>query len=531
MTDTQLRPEIASSWKRSGLCGLRADAPPRLQFASVDLSRPLLRVAAPVLTGMVDELAGSSTGVVLADQAATIVDVRCTERSIGSAMSQIGANVGARFGEETTGTNSLGTPVEIRRGLAVSGSEHFYESFKGFSCYGHPIVHPLTRRLEGVLDISSREGDEHPLFAALVRRVVREIEEALALQSPRSHQRLMAAFDARARSFGPGSPPAVVAVGADVVVATQAALDQLSPHDHVMLHAVADEMRPGSVLEQRVTLASGCSVVLRGRVPSGATGAIFELLEHKGKRRAVSTHSDRPRGWPLLVVGESGTGRTTQARAALGPCVEVDAADAARVGEAAWWSRVDGLSSGSCGPNPTGLLVENVHLLSERLAILLAGVASDSRRGVVLTTTPEGAENSPVTTFCVERLDLTPLRLRRHDIPAIAQAFMSETSRARLTPATLRAIAAQPWPGNLRELRRVIEGLASVRSCGDIVPSDLPTSHRSKAGPELPRERAEAEVIAAAIRAADGNKARAAQNLGVSRSTLYNRIHALKIDV
>ena len=519
-----LRPEIELSWRRSALSGLRADSAPAIDHADVDVSRPIARAARTVLARTMDELDGSRTGVLVADHAARVLDARCTDRSLAGAFAGVGAAVGVGFGEDTAGTNGVGTPLELRRGLAICGPEHFNAVFKGLSCFGYPIINPLTRRIEGVLDISSRRGEEHPLFATVARRVVRDIEDLLVARSPRSHQRLMAAFDTRSRRFGPGRPVAVVALSDGLTVATQAALDQLSQADHVLLRAFADEMRPGAPREQWATLTSGRTVRLHGMVPDGARGAIVELWTDEGE---VEDTPLRTEHWPVLVVGEPGTGRTTRARALLGPRrVELDAADAVIQGEPRWWADVT--RELNRGP----LLVENAHLLSERLTVLLARAMREVRQPTALTVTPEGVqERAELVAVCADRVDLAPLRHRRYEIPVLAQEMLASTSQARLTPATLRVLAAQPWAGNLRELRRIVDGLAAVRTTGDVGPGDLPPSHRRCGGPERPRERAEGDAIAAAVRAAGGNKVKAAKALGVSRSTLYNRIRVLKLDV
>ena len=90
-------------------------------------------------------------------------------------------------------------------------------------------------------------------------------------------------------------------------------------------------------------------------------------------------------------------------------------------------------------------------------------------------------------------------------------------------------LSTQTWPGNLADLRRVVDELARSRSAGDIIPNDLPASHRATSNPPTPRAQAERDVIVAALHAAHGNKIRAAKALDVSRSTLYNRMHALRI--
>jgi transcriptional regulator of acetoin/glycerol metabolism len=155
---------------------------------------------------------------------------------------------------------------------------------------------------------------------------------------------------------------------------------------------------------------------------------------------------------------------------------------------------------------------------------------------VALTSTPgdhlDGV-HAPLVVMCGDRRDLLPLRRRRHEIPKLAQRMLAEVTdagRARLTSDTLRTLAAQPWPGNLAELRRVVETVAGIRSAGDIIPSDLPSSHRRSAEPASPLRQAEREVVVAALEAAGGNRLQAARALGVSRSTLYNRMRALRID-
>ena len=69
------------------------------------------------------------------------------------------------------------------------------------------------------------------------------------------------------------------------------------------------------------------------------------------------------------------------------------------------------------------------------------------------------------------------------------------------------------------------------RSVGDITAADLPDRYRvSPRRRDLgPLERAEHDAIVAALAAADGNKARAAAALGISRTTLYSRLRSLRI--
>ncbi len=104
---------------------------------------------------------------------------------------------------------------------------------------------------------------------------------------------------------------------------------------------------------------------------------------------------------------------------------------------------------------------------------------------------------------------------------------------ARFTPEALARLAELDWPGNVRELDHVVRRCAAHRSAGDVLISDLPPEYRS--GPERTRmspwERADHDVIVAALERNGGNKVRAAKDLGISRGTLYNRIRTLRIKV
>ncbi|MEW2318231.1 GAF domain-containing protein [Streptomyces bauhiniae] len=155
------RPEIESSWARSRLNGLRQDGSPGLRQGTVAGVGGLTRAAGPVMERVRAELDGTPFAFVLADRSARIVDIRCSDRALGGTLGDLGIVPGVRFGEDEVGTNAIGTPVETRQGLFVRGDEHFLAAFHDFACYGHPIVHPLTRRLEGVVNIGGRAGEEH----------------------------------------------------------------------------------------------------------------------------------------------------------------------------------------------------------------------------------------------------------------------------------------------------------------------------------------------------------------------------------
>jgi DNA-binding NtrC family response regulator len=179
----------------------------------------------------------------------------------------------------------------------------------------------------------------------------------------------------------------------------------------------------------------------------------------------------------------------------------------------------------------------------------------------------------------VLRLHLPPVRERPEDIPLLLAYFLSVFASQygrpllRLTPGALRLLASYPWPGNVREIKNVVERVV-VETAGDVIGEralsdwirererlapgawDLDAGRRarlaspslvtpyrppqrpsltgptiearfadvSEAGPALTRDAA-----LDALKASHGNVTRAAQRLGIHKATLYRRLRAWKL--
>ncbi|MCC6645353.1 MAG: sigma 54-interacting transcriptional regulator [Polyangiaceae bacterium] len=128
-------------------------------------------------------------------------------------------------------------------------------------------------------------------------------------------------------------------------------------------------------------------------------------------------------------------------------------------------------------------------------------------------------------------LTIPPLRERRDEIPALARAFLAQSSPSlRLSESAQDALVRHPWPGNVRELKNVMARAAVVAEAGLVQPSDLGLEDAAPAlrehdGPALSGEqREEARRIALALAQTAGNQTEAARLLGVSRRTLVTRL-------
>ena len=130
--------------------------------------------------------------------------------------------------------------------------------------------------------------------------------------------------------------------------------------------------------------------------------------------------------------------------------------------------------------------------------------------------------------LAVLSLELPPLRERGDDILEIAQSFLPEGIE--LEPSARKGLLGYDWPGNVRELQNVIEQASFNAGDGNIRLQDLPAevaAEGRRARVEVPlsslRE-VEASHIRKVLAAVGGNKKRAAEILGISRETLYQKI-------
>jgi two-component system response regulator HydG len=137
-------------------------------------------------------------------------------------------------------------------------------------------------------------------------------------------------------------------------------------------------------------------------------------------------------------------------------------------------------------------------------------------------------------------LEVPPLRERREDIPLLIDHFIKQTNAGHgakvqgLTADARRVLMAYPWPGNIRQLRNVVENMVVLASDDKITVADLPADIYK--GPEqlanvqlghlagISLEEAEKELIRNTLRMVDGNREQAANILGIGERTLYRKI-------
>jgi DNA-binding NtrC family response regulator len=144
-------------------------------------------------------------------------------------------------------------------------------------------------------------------------------------------------------------------------------------------------------------------------------------------------------------------------------------------------------------------------------------------------------------------IDVPPLRERREDIPLLVQHFLDVANQEKVKRIdgihtdALQRLVDHEWPGNVRELENLIERLVILKGEGEIGVEDLPpplgararSPARAPAVPHIPTsgvdfneivDRYESELILQALEQTHWNKNRAAQLLGLNRTTLIEKI-------
>jgi two-component system, NtrC family, response regulator AtoC len=143
----------------------------------------------------------------------------------------------------------------------------------------------------------------------------------------------------------------------------------------------------------------------------------------------------------------------------------------------------------------------------------------------------------------VVRITLPPLRERKEDIPLLVDRFLERLSVEMrkplegVTAEAMEALMAQPWRGNVRELRNVLERGAVVARTPVIQAEDLglpadgavQASAAPEAAPLQSLDDVEKKHIAAVLASTGGNVSASARILGIDRVTLYNKMRKYKV--
>ena len=276
---------------------------------------------------------------------------------------------------------------------------------------------------------------------------------------------------------------------------------------------------------------------------------------------------------PVLIVGEPGTGKRSVARAihAAGPRrqspflhFDCGALPPEVLGRELFGRELSGLDDDLHVDRPARLalpegstfaIIDLLDLARDLQSSLAAALGGPARLIGLTAGDPDAARRAgrlrddmyyAATTLVIR---LAPLRDRPESIPLLAQHFLERANlcggrqRSGFSAESVEALVAYDWPGNLRELARVVDASHGRGDVDGIRAADIPASIRGHLGaaytppPAAPRDepldelltRVERRLIEQALKRARHNKSRAADFLAISRPRLYRRIKELGI--
>ncbi|RCW68509.1 transcriptional regulator of acetoin/glycerol metabolism [Pseudorhodoferax soli] len=560
-----------------------------------DSNHQLMEAARPELVSLADALGGAGYAVLLTDPRgnALAVDGALTQRS---SLLQRALRVGVDLSEEAIGTSAMSVALHDRRPARVLGAEHFYSEIQTFHCSAVPIFDPQGL-IVGALDVSRDIPAKVDCTLWHAARCARRIERRLFLELPA--QFLLELDTCNALSDVSDDSGAWIALDESgrctyASVTARYLLGCAEPGALPDFEAISAESFSSWATKFR---RSACSSI---RLLNGVQLQVRELrasrLPHHDRRPTAPPvrTQDRPErslslgdtrmnalfdkglraaraGLPILVAGETGTGKEFMARAlhASGPrasrpfiavnCagipLELQASELFGYEEGAFTGskksgfigKIQAAQGGTLfldeiGDTPLSLQVALLRFLdSGEIFPLGARQARKVDVSVVCAThrsLNELVRNGTFREDFLHRISgytmrLLPLR-ERSDFHAVLDTVLETHGlHPSCASAVLREqLKAFPWPGNVRQLSHAVLRAAAFREGEELAFADFELGPLVKGGQAAQSHRDLRDLVARTIddviAESDGSVAIAAKKLGVGRATIYRRLKQRK---
>ncbi|WKB52374.1 sigma-54-dependent Fis family transcriptional regulator [Eleftheria terrae] len=631
---------ILRSHERCEALGLRRNQPPdltpltRSELAVVrERNHRLLMHAVPVMEHLLEQTRATRSIVVLSDTQGTVLHTVGPDDFLQRA-SKVALAPGANWSEPAKGTNAVGTALVTEAPSVVHGAEHFLHANDFLTCSAVPILDPRGEVL-GVLDVSGDRGSYHPHTLSLVKMSVRMIENHLLGADHGDALRLH--FHARAEYIDT-LMEGILAIDREgrVLAANHSALQLLGMSGAavrmnsvvglfgVSVNTLLDHFRSAVAAPLKLCCNDGQQVFLQARCtwtgwsrlfaassaltdePTTASpGSPLRIEEpahpdaeprtalqglHSGDAQMASVVGKiqrvLDRDIPILILGETGTGKELLARAihqdsarAAGPFVAVNCASLPEtLIEAELFGYEEGAFTGArrkgspgkiaqahggtlfldeIGDMPLPLQARLLRVLQERQVTPLGSCRATAVDVMVISAThcrlQEMIERQCFREDLYYRLNGLAVRLpalrERSDLMRIVQKLLRTECKGRvpaLDAEVTRLVLRYRWPGNIRQLVNVLR-TAAVMAAGEplITRAHLPDDFLDDAqrgatsAPWVPPappetepgnsasttlEELELQAIRRGIEEAGGNISVASRRLGISRNTIYRKL-------
>ncbi|MES3710876.1 sigma-54-dependent Fis family transcriptional regulator [Pseudomonas putida] len=541
-----------------------------------------LRIASDAVARLHERVRGADYCVLLTDAQGRTIDYR-VESAIRNDCRKAGLYLGTCWSEGEEGTCGVAAVLTSKAPVTVHKRDHFRAAFIGLTCTAAPVFDPQGELL-GVVDVSALQSPDdrrsQHLIRQLVEQTAREIENAFFMHSAQGHW-VMRAHGTP--GYVESQPDYLLAWDADgrLQAINSLARQRLVQHlgrlpEHIgELFDMGQLRRVNTSSPQRLPGLGG----LYGRVSAPQQRQRAQPLQQAQDAR-IEQHlrlATRVKDCNLavLVQGETGAGKEVFARQLHqqsqrrdGPFVTLNcAAIPENLIESELFGYVAGAFTGASSKGMQGLLQQAdggtlfldeigdmpLNLQTRLLRVLAEGEVAPlgaARRErvdiqVICATHRDLAKMVAEGRFREDlyfrlanaRFELPPLREREDRLGLIHQLLAEEAQACAvevvLADAALQSLLLYRWPGNLRQLRQVLRYACAVSEGGQVQLQDLPQEVRGEAvvssdsGVSCPAR----QLLLDALIRHRWKPADAARALGISRATLYRRVHEHRIEM
>jgi transcriptional regulator of acetoin/glycerol metabolism len=562
-----------------------------------------MAVAKPELSRLFKRFGDHGYFITLSERHAVTLGIYCTPERRPECRKS-GQLAGSCWSEELKGTNGIGTCLRDERSVLVVGDDHFFGEFQHLTCAAASIHGELGRSI-GALNITALQPLPQAagsLLLDVVERSARRIERTYFARRNRNAVLVRLSPHEDFSDFSCEHWLAVDA-GQRILDATRStAMFFDAPFDRLIgsrLNDILDvqdifnrddSLRISSKSGARLFMRSSTQTIGRSAPRKQCHSAGTDLACHRAKEKIAIAElvghdpevTEEVRvalrlvncKLPILVQGETGTGKTTLARAlheasvrADGPIVTLScAAFTEELIESALFGYRPGAFTGAARDGASGLILKAnhgtlfldeigdmpLHLQSRLLQVLSDGefLPVGGTQSIRVDIAVISATLYDLRVLVEQRrfredlffrlsgttVRMRPLRERTDRLHVIASAFRNEAraigaGEVALSPEVTVLLRDYPWPGNIRELVHVARYAVALKEGPTIGLSDLPKAfnHASAQDSEKPillaKSEAERRTLMLMLDQSGWNVSQAAQRLGISRATLHRKIN------
>ncbi|MDR5782160.1 sigma-54-dependent Fis family transcriptional regulator [Caballeronia sp. LZ065] len=620
-----LIPSIRKAHERSEIFGLNASTRPDYDVLTegelllkLEQNRVLCAHATPVMETLREQIVNTQSMIVLTDAQGLILHSTGDDDFLARA-EKVALRAGANWAEERQGTNAIGTAIADRMPTVVHGDQHYLVANRFLTCSSVPILDPYGD-LIGVLDVTGDHRSYHRHTMALARMSVQMIENhlfsstfqgMLQISFHGRHEFLGTLMEGIMAFTGDGrflsaNRSAQFQFGLSLAALRAHTLSslfgltsaQLIDRSHASRapHLTLD-LNNGTVVCARVRLnrapladasrafaSAKPATRLPSRRESPANLAALDTGDAKMSAVIAKVRKVIGKGIPILITGETGTGKELLAQAIHGdsprhdgPFIAVNCASipenlieselfgyeegaftgARRKGAAGKLMQANGgtLFLDEIGDMPYPLQVRLLRVLQERVVDPLGSSKPIPVDVAIICATHRNLRDMIAQNRFREDLyyrlnglvvKLPPLR-ERTDLAAVIATLLDALSaedphgpHLSIDREVMTLFERYAWPGNCRQLGNLLRTAAAmVDEDGCIRLEHLPEdffdephggpADTSEACTSLPLgagglQEVTASVIAATLRRHRGNVSATARTLGVSRNTIYRKM-------